>query len=394
MERMMDLKKALADRTSNMGENAIREILKVVSKDGMISLAGGIPSPESFPLDIIKELSQKVLSDYGGQVLQYGLTEGYGPLREILSEFVGANGIKSTKDDIVITSGSQGALDSIAKVLISKGDKIAVEAPTYLGAISAFNPYGPEYMTIDTDENGIIPESLENLIKNNNLKFIYLVPTFQNPTGRTLSLERRKTVAELIKRYNILLIEDDPYSALRYGGKELPPIKSFAPDNTIYIGTLSKILSPGLRVGFIIAPETIRNWSVVAKQGIDLHTGSFSQFIAYEYIKGGYFKKHLPYILDLYKPRKDAMLDALSEYFPDSCRWSKPEGGMFIWVEGPSGEDTENLYKRAVDQNVAFVPGKFFFTNGSGGSTMRLNFTMSSPVEIDTAIKRLAGLMH
>ena len=389
----MDIKKTLASRTSNMGENAIREILKVVSKDGMISLAGGIPSPESFPLEIIKELSQKILNDYGSQALQYGLTEGYEPLRQILSEHIGASGIECSKEDIVITSGSQGALDSIAKILISKGDKIAVEAPTYLGAISAFNPYEPEFITIETDENGIIPESLERVIKKNDLKFIYLVPTFQNPTGRTLPLERRKAVADLIKKYNLLLLEDDPYSALRYEGVDLPPIKSIAPDNTIYIGTLSKILSPGLRVGFIIAPKTIRHWSVVAKQGVDLHTGSFSQFIAYEYIKGGYFQKHLPYILDLYKPRKDAMLNALSEYFPGNYKWSKPAGGMFIWVEGPEEIDTEKLYHKAIKKNVAFVPGNFFYTDNMGASTMRLNFTMSRPDEITVGIKRLAELI-
>ncbi|MCP3924809.1 MAG: PLP-dependent aminotransferase family protein [Desulfobacterales bacterium] len=389
----MKTESLLAARTLNMGENAIREILKVVSREGMISLAGGIPSPESFPVNIIKKLSQLILDKYGDQALQYGLTEGFYPLRETLAKQLRKTDIIVSADDIIISSGSQGALDSLGKTLITKGDKIAVEAPTYLGAISAFNPYEPEYITIETDDQGIIPESLENILKKGDVKFIYLVPTFQNPTGRTLSLNRRVAVADLIKRYNTLLIEDDPYSALRYSGENLPQIKSIAPSNTIYIGTLSKILSPGLRVGYIVAPKAIKEWSVLVKQGVDLHTSSFSQAIGYEYLEGGYFDKHLPYILDLYKPKKDTMLKALKNNFPDSFTWSKPEGGMFIWVEGPKGFNAESLYHKAIQENVAFVPGKYFYTNNEGSSTMRLNFTMSSPMEIETAIKRIASLL-
>ncbi|MCP4673557.1 MAG: PLP-dependent aminotransferase family protein [Desulfobacula sp.] len=387
----MEYQKLLASRTKLMEANAIREILKVVSKPGVVSLAGGIPSPESFPMDIISEIVQKVLKTYSSSAFQYDLTEGFMPLREQLSILLKKRGIESVPESINVTSGSQGVLDSIAKLLISKDDKIALEAPTYLGAISAFNPYEPEYISMDMDDKGLIPHSLEHVLINHKIKFIYLVPTFQNPTGRTLTIERRKQIAKLLIRYNALLIEDDPYSALRYTGEDIPPIKTFAPDNVVYISTLSKIFAPGLRLGFYAAPDFLSRWLVLVKQGVDLHTSTFNQALAAEYLKGGYLDDHLPKIKSLYKPRRESMINAINKYFPADFICSKSEGGMFLWVQGPEGFDMIDLYHKTVENGVAFVPGKFFFTDDNEGiNTMRLNYTMADETTIDSAVKKIA----
>jgi 2-aminoadipate transaminase len=392
----MKFEHLLAERTKTMGASAIREILKVVSQPGMVSLAGGIPAPESFPLDIMDELVSKVFEKYGSWALQYDLTEGFVPLREALSGYLSRNKhIQASSEEILVASGSQGVLDALGKVLLSAGDTIAVEAPTYLGAIQAFNPYEPTYRRMDTDDDGLIPESLERVVKHESVKFVYLVPTFQNPTGRTIPAERRRQIAEIVQRYDVLLIEDDPYSALRYRGEMLPAIKTFAPEHVVYISTFSKILAPGLRIGFCVAPEIITKWLVIVKQGVDLHTSTFSQALAAEYLTEGYLKEQLPKIISLYKPKQEAMLQALDAYFPDGFKWSKPDGGMFIWVEGPNGLDMERLYWKAIDRKVAFVPGKFFFTQkGEGQETLRLNYTMADEQTIDQAVKRLAEVMY
>jgi 2-aminoadipate transaminase len=393
-EKPMNFKNLLAVRTGKMGANAIREILKVISQPGMISLAGGIPAPESFPMEIMNELTSGVIDKYSSQAFQYDCTEGFTPLREVLVGYLQKKGICSSADEVLIASGSQGILDAIGKILITKGDRIAVEAPTYLGAISAFNPYEPEYVRMDTDDDGLIPETLEEVLRSGSVKFIYLVPTFQNPTGRTIPLERREKIAEIIQRYNVLLIEDDPYSDLRYRGKDIPPIKTIAPGNVVYVSTLSKVFAPGLRIGFCVAPELIRKWLVLVKQGVDLHTSTFNQALAAEYISGGYLERQLPKITSIYRPKQEAMLYALEKYFPDSFRWSKPEGGMFLWAEGPEGFDMEKIYWKSIKKKAAFVPGKFFFTRkGEGIETMRLNYTMTDENTIDKAVKILSEVI-
>jgi 2-aminoadipate transaminase len=384
----------LAERTSNMGSSAIREILKVVSKPGVVSLAGGLPAPEAFPINLIRKLTNIVLDKYPSQALQYGTTEGFMPLREELAKYLAKAGVPSNPESINITSGSQGVLDSLGKILISEGDKIAVEAPTYLGAIQAFNPYGPEYMQMETDDNGLIPESLQEVLKNHSVKFIYLVPTFQNPTGRTLSVERRKKIAEIIKEYNVLLVEDDPYSALRFRGEAVPSIRSFAPDHVLYTSTFSKTFAPGLRIGYYVAPPLIRKWLVLAKQGVDLNTSTFNQAISTEYLAGGHIYRHIPEIIKLYQPRQEAMQEAMEKHFPDSITWTKPEGGMFIWASGPKGFDITPTYNEAIEKNVAFVPGRYFYTKeGDGLETMRLNFTMKGEQIIRDAIKILGEVL-
>lgn len=385
----------LADRTGKMGVNVIREILKVVSQPGMVSLAGGIPAPESFPLEIIQELTEIVVEKYASGAFQYGPTEGFWPLREALVGYLEKREIKAGAGEILIASGSQGVLDAIGKVLISRGDQVAVEAPTYLGALQAFTPYEPDYVRMDTDDDGLIPASLENVLSAGRVKFVYLVPTFQNPTGRTIPLERRRVISDIIKKHNALLVEDDPYGALRYRGQDIVPIKALAPDHVIYISTLSKVFAPGLRIGFCHAPEQIKKWLVIVKQGIDLHTSTFNQALAAEYIAGGFLERHLPKIIDLYRPKQEAMLSALDAYFPEGFKWSRPEGGMFLWVQGPEGYDMEKLYWKAVKRNVAFVPGKYFYTSRQEGiETMRLNYTMADEETIDHSIKILSEVIE
>jgi len=384
----------LADRTARMGVNVIREILKVVAQPGMVSLAGGIPAPESFPIEIIRELTEIVIDKYASGAFQYGPTEGFWPLREALADYLKNREINAGAGDILIASGSQGVLDAIGKILISKGDRVAVEAPTYLGALQAFTPYEPEYVRMDTDDDGLIPASLEAVLASGEIKFIYLVPTFQNPTGRTIPLERRREIAAIITRYNALLVEDDPYGKLRYRGRDIAAIKSLAPDNVVYISTLSKVFAPGLRIGFCLAPGQIRKWLVIVKQGIDLHTSTFNQALAAEYIAGGYLERHLPKIIDLYRPKQEAMLSALDTCFPEGFKWSRPEGGMFLWVEGPQGFDMEELYWKAVKRNVAFVPGKYFYTSQNEGiETMRLNYTMADAETIHHSIRILSEVI-
>ena len=391
----MEIASKLASRTKQMGVNAIREILKVVSQPGMISLAGGIPAPESFPLDLMRPLYQTVLDKYGAAALQYDPTEGFGPLREALVDQLHPRGIHAAAKEILIASGSQGVLDALGMVLISKGDRVAVEAPTYIGALQAFTPYEPRYVTIATDEQGLVPEALEAALQEKKIKFIYLVPTFQNPTGRTLSLERRMAVARLIQKYDALLVEDDPYSALRYRGDHLPPIKSLARNHVVYVSTLSKVFAPGLRIGYCVPPESLRKWLVIVKQGIDLHTSTFGQALAAEYLIGGHLQAHLPKILALYKPRQEAMLAAMDRFFPSAFSWSRPEGGMFIWVQGPLGLDMAAVYLKAVARKVAFVPGQYFYAHpGQGIETIRLNFTMADEQTLTQAIAVLAEVLE
>ena len=391
----MQIQSLIADRTHRMSVNAIREILKVITQPGMISLAGGIPAPESFPMDIIHNLSREVIETYGSSAFQYGPTEGFPPLRKQLADHLNKKkGFQVQPGQVFVSSGSQGALDAVGKTLISKNDKIGIESPTYLGAIQAFDPYEPDYITLDTDGEGLIPESLETVLRKTRLKFVYLVPTFQNPTGRTLTRDRREQIAEILVKFDTLLIEDDPYSDLRYDGSPLKAIKTLAPEHVLYIGTLSKVFAPGLRVGFYVPPALLEDWLVIVKQGVDLHTSTFNQILAAEYLSRNHLEHHLPHIIALYKPKRDAMLKALANYFPAQFTWSKPQGGMFVWVEGPHAYDMEALYHRAVKENVAFVPGKYFFADSQKGmETMRLNFSMADETTIDNAICVLSRLL-
>ena len=261
--------------------------------------------------------------------------------------------------------------------------------------MSAFNSYLPRYVSIETDDDGIIPDSLERALDQHEVKFVYLVTTFQNPTGRTLSLRRRQEIAAIIIARDALVVEDDPYSDLRYRGEAVPPLQCFAPDNTVYASTLSKIFAPGLRLGFCLAPPIIRDWLYTAKQGADLHSNTYAQALATEYICGGFIERQVPKIIDLYRPRQEAMLSAMARHFPEEYRWTKPEGGMFIWAEGPAGADAEEIYSQAIQRNVAYVPGKYFFVDPNDGlATMRLNFTRVNEATIEAAVTALGAVLR
>jgi len=377
-----------------MEYSALKEILSVTANPEIISLAGGLPSPESFPIKIITELNDLILKKYGATTLQYGPTDGAKILREEISKWLKDRHMKVFSDNIGITSGSQGGLDSLGKIFIDEGDLVAVESPTYIGAVDAFAPYGPKFAEIQTDDDGIIPESLEKILKTKKIKFVYLVPTFQNPTGRTIPWTRRKRIAKIIKKYDALLVEDDPYNSLRYRGKPIDPIQTLIPENTIYFCTFSKVLAPGLRIGFYSAPKNIGALMIAAKQSTDLHTNSYGQYLAAEYLKAGHLKKHLPNILHIYKSRQKAMFKSLEKYFPTSFKWTMPEGGMFVWVTGPKNFDAVKLYWQAIKNKVAFVPGTYFFAkSGEGKNTFRLNFTNVDEKQIEIAIKKLSEIV-
>jgi 2-aminoadipate transaminase len=391
----MHTEEFLAGRTRNMGSSAIREILKLAAQPDIISLGGGMPSPDAFPTEFIDELYRRAMDTYGTEALQYTRTEGFPPLRKALVDHLGKQTIEATPEEIFVTTGSQSVLDAMGKIMLSPGDTVAVEAPTYLGALQAFNPYEPSYVQIDTDEQGLVPESLEQVIAEHHPKFAYLSPTFQNPTGRTLPLERRKQVAEIVSKTDTLVIEDDPYGALRFRGEWVPPIQTFAPEQVIYTGSFSKVFAPGLRVGYYVAPERVRHWLVIAKQGVDLNTSSLTQALCTEFIAGGYHDRHLPNIIEIYRPKQEAMLEEMKQHFPASFTWTQPDGGMFIWAEGPEDTDMEKIYEEAIRNKVAFVPGKFFYTDPeSGRATVRLNFTVNSKDRIRTAIERLGRSMR
>lgn len=390
-----DFQHLLSQRTQTMQRNQIREILKVVSQPGMVSLAGGIPAEESFPIEELYQINEAVLDRYGAAALQYDRTEGFAPFLEALAGYLAGKGIVATADELLVFNGSQSVLDTLGKVLLSPGDCVALESPSYLGALSAFGAYQPSYISVASDDDGIVPEALDAALEQGTIKFIYLVTTFQNPTGRTMSRERRQQIAEVVKRRRALVIEDDPYSDLRYRGEAVPPLHSFAPDNTVYVSTLSKIFAPGLRMGFCLAPPLIRDWLTTAKQGADLHSNTYAQALAAEYICSGTIERQVPKIIALYAPRQAAMLEAMDAHIPDGYRWIKPEGGMFIWLEGPPDVDAEALYWRAVEEKVAFVPGKYFYINPAEGlSTMRLNFTRVDEAAIAGAIATLGRVIR
>lgn len=396
-----------AQRTQRMQGSAIRELLKFTAMPGAISLAGGLPAGEFFPLEQIAAVTQRILTTQGQQALQYGMTEGYTPLRELLARRLTAAGVRTSPDNILITSGSQQGLDLLGKVLLNPGDRLLVEAPTYMGALQAFNPYEPAYVTIRSDQDGLVVDELETALQAGP-KCVYVLPSFQNPAGVTLTLERRRRLIELAERYEVAIIEDDPYSQLRFEGEDLPSLLSlefarrqsdeqenqFYQGNVILLNTFSKVLTPGLRVAWIVAPAEVIRKLTLAKQGTDLHTATFNQMIAYELARDGFLEQHVPLLRKLYRERRDAMLAALDEYFPDTVSWTRPQGGLFLWVTVPEGIDTGQLLGDALEYRIAFVPGAAFHANGGGTNTMRLSFSNVNPAQIEEGIRRLGKLLH
>ena len=393
-----------AQRMRWMGSSAIRELLKLTAQADMISFAGGLPAPEVFPVEAFAAASQRVLAEQGSGALQYSMTEGYRPLRQWIVEKMAEYRIEAAPENVLITSGSQQALDLIGKVLLNAGDKVLTERPTYLGALQAWQAYQAEYVTVPIDDDGLrTGEQLERAVATGP-KFMYVLPNFQNPGGVTLSLGRRWELIAIAERYGIPIIEDDPYGELRYEGEHIPPLvvldatklegvngngRNLLNGNIIYLSTFSKTLAPGLRLGWMVAPASVIEKCVMAKQGMDLHTSSFVQMMAYEVVKDGFLKEHVRHIRQVYKERRDVMLVAMSHFFPPEVHWTRPQGGLFLWVTLPDWLDAADLFNRAIQYKVAFVPGASFYPDGSGHNTMRLNFSNAQPAQIEIGIERL-----
>jgi len=388
-----------AHRIKQMSSSVIRELLKLTEQPDIISFGGGLPAPDVFPVEEFREACNYVLDHFGAQALQYSTTEGYRPLREMIARHTSRYAVEVTPDNILITSGSQQALDFMGRLFINRGDYIVVESPTYLGALQAWNAYGAQYIPVRTDENGMIVDELEAALRIGP-KFIYVLPNFQNPSGVTLSLERRQKLIELADKYGVPIVEDDPYGQLRYEGDHIPSLVALDSQyrgcdgecysgNVIYLSTFSKLLAPGLRLAWVIAPEQVIRKLVMTKQGADLHTASFNQYVAYEVGKGGFLDEHVKVIRSTYKERRDVMLEMMAEMFPPEARWTRPQGGMFLWGILPEYMDAAEVLKVAIERKVAFVPGAAFHATGGGANTMRLNFSYSSPDTIREGITRL-----
>jgi 2-aminoadipate transaminase len=328
--------------------------------------------------------------------LQYSATEGYPPLREYLADSMHKYGVPAVPDNVLLTNGSQQALDLIGKIFLDPGDYVLTGRPTYWGAIQAWNAYQGRYHTVRLDDDGMVVDEIEHAYEKavadagKPPKFIYVLPNFHNPAGTTLTQERREELAEVATKLDLPVVEDDPYGQLRYEGEDIPPICTYIPERTVYLGTFSKTLAPGLRLGWIVCPEVLMKRFVQAKQGADLHTGTLVQYVANDICQRGILKQHVKTLRDVYKERRDTMLDALAELWPKECSWTHPEGGLFLWAQVPDRIDTTDFLHQALDENVAYVPGINFYPNEDGGfSAMRLNFSYSSPDMIVEGIRRL-----
>lgn len=380
----------------NIKASEIREMLKLTQKPEVISFAGGLPAPELFPVEEMKKTLAKVMEEYGRVALQYGPTEGFEPLRvKILDRMAKVKVNNLTTDNILITSGSQQGLDFMAKTFIDPGDVILCESPTYLGAINAFKAYEPRFVEIETDDDGMIIEDLERALKENeNVKFIYVNPDFQNPSGRTMSIERRKGLVQLANKYNVAIVEDNPYGELRFEGEIYPAIKHYDTEGrVIFLGTFSKVFSPGVRLGWIAADKEVLHKFVLIKQGADLQSSTLDQIAVYKFLEDYDIEAHIEKIKKVYKRRKDLMLNTIKEEFPEGIKVTNPDGGLFTWVVLPEHINARELAMKALEKNVAFVPGGSFFPNGGHENTFRVNYSNMQEDRIVEGVKRLAEVL-
>ncbi len=385
-----DWEQVLAQRTERMQSSVIRELLKFTLLPDVISFAGGMPAPELFPVRAFEEACRYVLTHEAQRALQYGSTEGYPPLKEFLAEKVQKYGVPAKPPNILLTNGSQQALDLIGKLFIDPGTVVLTGCPTYLGAIQAWNAYQAHFVTVPLDHDGMRVDLVEEVLKREPVRFIYVLPNFHNPAGTTLPLERRLQLAELAAEYGVFIVEDDPYGELRFEGEDITPINVLHKENTIYLSTFSKTLAPGVRLGWLVAPETIVAKLAQAKQGADLHTSTFVQMVVNDICQRGLLKSHVRTLREVYHERRDVMLTALEEHFPEGASWTRPQGGLFLWVSLPKEFDTGEFVKTAVTkEKVAFVPGYAFYPDGDGSNTMRLNFSNAQPDKIREGIARL-----
>lgn len=385
-----------SQRAQKLTSSAIREILKVTERPEVISFAGGLPSPRGFPIEPMRAAFDQVLRDQGEVALQYGPTQGYAPLRAWVAEDMRRAGAEVSPDEVLIVSGSQQALDMLGKLYIDPGSRILVEAPSYLGALQSFSLCEPEFVAVPMDERGLIPEALTDE-RAAGARFAYVLPNFQNPTGLTLDLARRQALVERCAQLAVPIIEDDPYGELRYAGEPLPGLLGLGREagaTVIRLGSFSKVLAPGLRLGYVVAPRPVIAKLVQIKQATDLHTASLTQMAVYETIRHGFLDTHLPKVRELYRQQCSYMLDAMDEHFPTTVRWTRPEGGMFIWVTLPAHCDSEALLRAAIEQNVAFVPGAPFFAGVEPmRNTLRLSFVTAPEDKIRTGIAVLGRLI-
>ncbi len=380
----------LARRTNQMRSSAIRELLKITQLPDVISFAGGLPAPELFPVREIEEACSYLLQHNAKTALQYSTTEGHLPLRTWLADAMARYSIDHSPDNVLITTGSQQALDLIGKVFIDPEAAVITARPTYLGAIQSWRAYEAEFMTVPLDDHGMQVSRLEPILNEREVRFVYVLPNFHNPAGTTLPEERRRHLVELARKYDFLIVEDDPYGALRYEGEDIIPITALAPERTIYLGTFSKTLAPGLRIGWVVAPEEIRQRLVQAKQGADLHTSTFDQMIANDIAQRGILKAHVRKLRAAYGERMHTMLDALAEFWPQECSWTHPQGGLFLWARVPEPINTVTMLQTALERKVAYVPGVNFYPHEDGGHhAMRLNFSNATPDMIVEGIRRL-----
>lgn len=389
------MKYTFATRMENTPRSFIREILKVTQRPEIISFAGGLPNPDLFPVEELAEIASEVITREGKIALQYSTTEGHIPLREwIADRYKQRLGLDVSPDEILITNGSQQCLDLIGKIFINKGSRVGIEQPGYLGAIQAFSLYEPVFSPVPLTESGPDPEILDQVLSADAPCLFYGVQNSQNPSGITWSTENRKEVSEIIAEYQTVLVEDDAYGELRFRGDPTPAMRSYIPEQTIMTGSFSKIVSPGMRMGWICAPEEIVSQVVTAKQGTDLHSNILSQQIIARFLENYPVDVHISKISAQYAKQCDCMLHAMKKEFPSDVTYTRPDGGMFVWATLPSGYSSNELFERAIREDVAILPGTPFYTDGGGSSTMRLNFSNSSPERIEEGISRLGDVLH
>lgn len=380
-----------ADRMDHVQKSFIREILKVTVNPQVISFAGGLPNPSSFPVQEIQNAASKVLTEHGNNVLQYSTTEGYLPLREYIAKrYLNKKGIRVDPDEILITNGSQQGLDLVAKVFLNKNDDILIERPGYLGAIQALSIFEPIFHTVPLHDDGVDTDALADALKEYNPKLFYAVPNFQNPSGITYTAQNRQKAAGILKNYDTIFVEDDPYGELRFMGQDVPSMKTYLGDNVILLGSFSKIVAPGMRLGWVCAKHEIMEKLIIAKQASDLHTNYFAQRVVHQYLIDNDVDEHIQKIRKLYKGQRDCMVSMIERYFPGEVKTTRPEGGMFLWATLPEGLSSLELFDIASKKDVAFVPGDPFYVNEKGTNTLRLNYTNSNEAAIEEGIKRLS----
>ena len=377
----------LARRAARMNPSVIREILKVTERPGIISLAGGLPSPDSFPVEAMREATARVLRDNPSEALQYAASEGFAPLREWVAAQMAEQGLQVDPTQVLITTGSQQGLDLVGKVLVDPGSTVAVEAPTYLGALQAFAPYEPGIVTVDCDDDGPLPAGLSAAA---GARFLYVLPNFQNPSGRCIGETRRAALVDAARAARLPLVEDNPYGDLWFDAAPPPPLAAGWAEGTVYLGSFSKVLAPGLRLGYVIAPKALCPKLLQAKQAADLHTPGFNQRVVHEVIRDGFLRSHVPTIRARYKAQRDAMRAALETHLPAGCRWTVPSGGMFFWLELPDDVDAVALLPSAVELGMAYVPGAAFFASDPKPNTLRLSFVTVAPAQIERGVMLLA----